>query len=335
MVPKICIDRFDRSFIVFFSFLLLGCGGGDSSSQTSTYEAWDLGETTIVQQGLPGNDVTSMACDSTNLFFSIDGGALMQVAHTDTIVGEALPQEPYMRNRYEMKLDDQRAIYWSNGLSGAGNPGEIIKTALDTQQQLWSIGDLNGPERLQMVNGQIYFIDDLQEVMRISLSGLDRETIYSSESRNLCALAVSPEGDLFLGSYSNENDTPQSVISRIPVGGGPPIEISRPNSHRIVQILIQGNFLFVVDTHLIYSLDTLDGTIVELVNGDPLDPYAPFFVDEDGIYWVGSDNQTYAAYLDGSNLITVGEGTFFCKCGSLMYWYNRAGVLMRRTLAHH
>ena len=276
-----------------------------------------------------------MVSDTNFLYFNIYGGPLQKVAHADTVVTTALPQDPGANDRYEVQMDQDGFLYWSNGSWGGGDPGEIRKSSLSTQQDVWTAAGLNGARNLQIVNGYVYFVNDWQEVRRITLSGTGSETLYRASTNTIYAMVVAPDGDIFFGQCPECPFTHRSVVSVLPAGDSIPVDITTRDGGTVDHMQISQDKVYVVDRELIYSIDLADASVSQLVNLVSGTTFS-FSVDDKGMYWVMAfpDFGIFASYLDGSHITNVGTGPNVRKQGNLIYWYNFDRVLRKRTLAH-
>lgn len=327
-------------FLLVLSPCVTACGTPASAGAPST--GWALGNAVVVADNLPGGGLTSLVSDADYLYFNIYEGPLDKVPLTGGSPAIALEHLATFDDRYEIQFDGSGSIYWSNGLSGGGNPGRIARTSLASQVDEWSVSNLNGPRNLAIAGGYLYFMNIFpsHEIRRISLDGTVQQSVYAS-SDTLTGLTVAPNGDLYFARWPNSGL--RWFVSFLGAGQTTPVDLAYLDGRGIDHTRLLNGLLY-MDSHSIlpgfgeiYSVQLSNQAVSDLGPlGDAIsaDPQAwGFSVDQDGIYWASS-GAIFAGYLDGSHVTPVAIGTNFLKQGGVLYWYNNDRVLRKMTLSH-
>jgi hypothetical protein len=314
---------------------------GTPGTPTNSVSGWALGDEVVIVDNLPGGGLTSLVSDAGYLYFNIYEGPLDKVPLTGGSPTIALKQLATFEDRYEIQFDGSGSIYWSNGLSGGGNPGRIARTLLASQVDEWTVSNLNGPMNLAIAAGYLYFINSFpgHEIRRVSLDGKVQQTVYASPD-TLTALTVAPNGNLYFGRWPNSQGV-RWFVSFLAAAETTPIDLAYFDGKSIDHIRLLNDLLYVVNRDEIYSVNLANRSVSHLASPGlygAITTAAPawgFSVDQDGMYWETGDHRIFASYLDGSHVALLAtESTNFLKDVGVMYWYKNDRVLRRMTLSH-
>ncbi|NIR45445.1 MAG: hypothetical protein GWN99_13645 [Gemmatimonadetes bacterium] len=324
--------RFSRISLLFV-VAVAACG--DENATGTAEPTWEVGDVEEVASNIAPGGLTGVASTDDFFFLNIYGGPLMRVSHSGTQLEEVLPFHTTAFDRYELVLGGNNDVYWSNGLIGGGEPGEIRRSSLDAAVgDLWTLAGLQDPANLQIVNGFLYFTSDLQAIGRVDLNGTSFDTLHLTSTKTMAAMAVSPQGDLYFAHCPGCPTTRETKVEMLSAAGGAPVELNHRLGPATLAMRIRGNTLYVLDEDLVYSMPIGGGPITEIVElqlGDALD-----FVDvsEIGIFWVSSFPAfgIRVATLDGSVIENIGNGFPVHRSGALIYWFNKDRTLRRRTV---
>src|SRR5262249_28515331 len=148
------------------------------------------------------------------------------------------------------------------GLGGGGNPGEIHKTSLSQQRDVWRATGLNGPNHLAFGAGYIFSIDwgsvEVNSIIeRVSPDGTMVVTVYDPGNNDpIMALTADPSsGDIFFTTFRR-----QTTLSVLRFGQTAPSTLMTFSSN-IDTLTFFANQVYVGARPSIYRVNASDGTM--------------------------------------------------------------------------